>query len=69
MNLRRRKRFIAQQRARRGFDVVTSRKAKLEEEVARGLRGARSLVAIPAELARRSMTRFPAEAFGEPQPW
>lgn len=69
MNMRRRKRVIVQQRAWRGFDVVASRKVKLEKEVTQGLRDARSLLAIPAELARDSATHFPPDAFGKPEPW
>jgi hypothetical protein len=69
MKVSRRKRCKAGQTAKRGIDLLVARKASLEEEVSRGSRDARSLVAIPAELARRSTVRFPPNAFGEPEPW
>jgi hypothetical protein len=49
--------------------VLESRKARLEAEVTYGLRDARTLVAIPREIARRSVVRFPANPFGKPKPW
>lgn len=68
MKLSRRKRH-ARRLASRGFDVVAARHAKLETEVAGGARDARTLIAIPAELARNSTTRFPPDAFGATEPW
>jgi hypothetical protein len=49
--------------------VLESRKSRLEAEVTHGLRDARTLVAIPRELARRSVVRFPPDSFGKPKPW
>lgn len=46
-----------------------ARLAALEREVELGLRDARSLVAIPAELAKAAEVTFPMDAFGKPKPW
>lgn len=48
---------------------LAERHARLEAQVASGLRDARSLVAIPAELARNSKVTWPKNAFGKPKPW
>lgn len=45
------------------------RLARFEAEVADGKRDARSLVAIPADLAKRASVAFPKDAFGQPQDW
>jgi len=50
-------------------DVIARRKAGLEVEVVQGVRDAATLVAIPAELARRATVVFPPHPFGEPKPW
>lgn len=50
-------------------DVLTQRHAALEAQVAAGTRDARSLVAVPADLAKRARLTFPKDAFGEAQPW
>ncbi len=42
---------------------------RFENEVAAGVRDARSLVAIPADMAQRATLTFPKDAFGEPQAW
>lgn len=48
---------------------LAARLAALEREVKLGLRDARSLVAIPAELAKAAKVTFPEDAFGKPKPW
>lgn len=48
---------------------IQDRKRQLEREVERGLRDARSLVAIPADMARSATVEFPMDAFGTPEPW
>lgn len=48
---------------------LSARLAALECEVELGLRDARSLVVIPANLARAATVTFPVEAFGKPEPW
>lgn len=50
-------------------DVVSRRHATLEAEVTAGTRDARSLVAVPRELARHADVTFPDEPFGTAQPW
>jgi len=50
-------------------DVLAQRHAALEAQVAAGTRDARSLVAVPAELAKRARLSFPKDAFGKAQPW
>lgn len=50
-------------------DVLAQRHARLETQVAAGTRDARSLVAVPADLAKRARLIFPKEAFGKAQPW
>jgi transcriptional regulator with XRE-family HTH domain len=50
-------------------DVLAQRHARLEAQVAGGTRDARSLVVIPAELAKRARLTFPKDAFGKAQPW
>lgn len=69
LKVSRRKRRLARRLRTRGQDAIEVRKAKLEAEVARGLRDARTLVSIPVDLARNSTVRFPRNAFGEPEPW
>lgn len=51
------------------MDSVALRHARLEAEVASGQRDARSLVAVPAEMAREAHVTFPKNAFGEAQAW
>lgn len=48
---------------------LSARLTALESEVELGLRDARSLVAIPANLARAATVTFPEGAFGRPEPW
>ena len=48
---------------------VAERLAAFEAEVAMGLRDARTLVAIPAELARAASLTFPDQPFGPVKPW
>lgn len=48
---------------------IQDRKRQFEREVELGLRDARSLVAIPAEMARAAELAFPKDAFGTPEPW
>ena len=55
--------------ARGGSAVVSARLAKLEAEVAAGIRSAASLVAVPRELVLKAELHFPVDAFGEPQDW
>lgn len=50
-------------------DVVAKRHAALEAEVAVGKRDARSLVAIPEELAKTAHVAFPKDAFGKAKAW
>lgn len=69
MKLSRKKRSILRRRARTLRNVIESRKVRLEREVQRGLRDARTLVAIPRKLARNSKTVFPPHPFGELEPW
>lgn len=54
---------------KRRLDAIEARKAKLEAEVAQGIRDARTLVAIPAGMARTSTLVFPPLPFGKPVPW
>lgn len=49
--------------------AIDERKSELESEVRMGTRDARTLVAVPAELARGATLRFPGQPFGEPEPW
>ena len=49
--------------------TVARRHLALEAQVAAGQRDARSLVAIPPDLARNAQLTFPAGAFGEAEPW
>lgn len=49
--------------------ALATRLAQLEHEVAVGMRDARSLVAIPEDLAVRATLTFPDNAFGKPEPW
>lgn len=69
MKLSRRKRRLRTKHQKRNVDVIESRKAEVELEVLRGLRDARSLVAVPADVARCASLRFPAHPFGEPALW
>lgn len=48
---------------------IQDRKRQFEREVELGLRDARTLVAIPAEMARAAELAFPKDAFGTPEPW
>lgn len=48
---------------------IRDRNRFLEREVELGLRDARSLIAIPAEMARAAKVVFPEDAFGTPEPW
>ena len=41
----------------------------IEAQVAAGTRDARSLVAIPEQLAKRARLTFPKDAFGKARPW
>lgn len=50
-------------------DALAQRHAKLEAQVAAGARDARSLVAVPVELAQRARVAFPKDAFGKAEPW
>ncbi|MFT3818839.1 MAG: helix-turn-helix domain-containing protein [Rubrivivax sp.] len=50
-------------------DGLAQRHAALEAQVAAGTRDARSLVAVPADLARRARLAFPKDAFGKAGPW
>lgn len=50
-------------------DALARRHAVLEAEVAAGARDARSLVAIPMELAKRARLNFPKDAFGKAESW
>lgn len=50
-------------------DALAQRHATLEAQVAAGTRDARSLVAVPVELAKRARLAFPKDAFGKTQPW
>lgn len=43
--------------------------ARLEAEVVAGKRDARTLVVVPAELARAAKVTFPKDAFGKPKRW
>ena len=49
--------------------VMARRHANFELEIAAGERDARSLVAVPEEVARHSRVTFPKNAFGKPKPW
>lgn len=49
--------------------VIARRHAQFELQIAAGERDARSLVAVPAEVARHSRVTFPKNAFGKPKPW
>jgi hypothetical protein len=49
--------------------LLAQRHAQLEAEVSVGQRDARSLVAIPAEMAQQAQVVFPVDAFGEPRDW
>lgn len=50
-------------------DGLAQRHAALEAQVAAGRRDARSLVAVPVDLAKRARLTFPKDAFGKAQPW
>lgn len=52
-----------------GLDAVAQRLARVGAEVATGLRDSRSLIAIPAEAAKRATLTFPKDAFGPAEPW
>lgn len=69
VKLSRRKRHIMTRSPERFRDAIEMRKAAFEAEVATGARDARSLIAIPSDLARDSEVRFPRDPFGEPKPW
>lgn len=69
MKCRDRKRRLQLARPRGSPDVIAKRKGRLEAEVQKGVRDAATLVAIPAELARRATVAFPPHPFGEPKPW
>lgn len=43
--------------------------ARLEAEVVAGKRDARTLVVVPAQLARSAKVTFPKDAFGKPKRW
>lgn len=43
--------------------------ARIEAEVVAGKRDARTLVVLPAELARTAKVTFPKDAFGKPKRW
>jgi hypothetical protein len=69
LKLSRRKRYILSRRPSQCRDTVEIRKAKLEAEVVSGVRDARTLVSIPADLARRAKLLHPLHPFGEPDIW
>lgn len=50
-------------------EELSERLEALEREVELGLRDSRSLVAIPAELAKTAKLTFPKDPFGKPKPW
>ena len=50
-------------------EYCAERLARFEAEVADGKRDARSLVAIPKDLAKRATVEFPKDAFGCPEDW
>jgi transcriptional regulator with XRE-family HTH domain len=50
-------------------DIISQRKKLLEAQVAAGTRDARSLVAIPAKLAKESRVTFPKNPFGKVRSW
>ena len=50
-------------------NVIAQRHARIEAQVVSGTRDARSLVAVPADLAKRARLNFPKDAFGKAQPW
>ena len=50
-------------------DALAQRHTALEAQVTAGVRDARSLVAVPEELARRARLTFPKDAFGKARPW
>lgn len=52
-----------------GADVVAERLARLEAEVAAGIRDARSLVLIPREVALSAELCFPKNPYGAPEDW
>lgn len=52
-----------------GSPLVAARLAQLEQEVADGVRDARSLVAFPQDMVARAVVTFPTEAFGPAKPW
>jgi len=61
--------LVADGVASRATDPLTCRHAELESQVTSGQRDARSLVAVPASMARGAKVVFPTNAFGEAQPW
>jgi len=69
LKLSRRKRFITTRCPKRCLDTIDARKTELEAEVAQGVRDARTLVAIPVDLARDSTLAFPPDPFGKPASW
>lgn len=52
-----------------GSALVAARLARLEQEVADGVRDARSLVVFPRDLVARAVVTFPPDAFGPAEPW
>lgn len=60
---------VSASEARAGAKLVAERLARLEAEVAAGVRDARSLVLIPRELAVRAELSFPKDPYGAPQDW
>lgn len=50
-------------------DVVAERLARMEAEVAAGVRDARSLVLIPREIAVSAELSFPKDPYGVPEDW
>lgn len=50
-------------------EEIARARAQLEAEVVAGKRDARTLVLVPAELARAAKVTFPRDAFGKPKPW
>lgn len=69
MKVSRRKRRAIASRPRMCLDLIELRKAELEAQVSAGLRDARTLVAVPADLARDATLKFPQSPFGQPKSW
>ena len=52
-----------------GAALLAAVKSRLEYQVVKGERDARSLVAIPPDMAKNAILRWPENAFGEPKDW